>query len=257
MTHLSRPLLLLLSVCVTGLLVVLWQLIADAGLVSRVFLPGPDRAWAALVNGFATGRLPGLWLGTIERMFYGWALASIIGIGLGAAIGVSPTARAYLSTLLELIRPLPASAIIPVAIAFLGLSETMVLSTIAFGALWPTLLATIHGFSTVHPRLYEVGEAMGMSKWATIWKISLPNSMADILAALRLSMTVALILAVVGEMLASRDGLGSWILQAARSFRAQDLFAGVILLGVTGFVTSAILNLLEKRLLRWRPTGVN
>jgi sulfonate transport system permease protein len=257
MKYLPRPVLLLTSTGVTALLIVAWQALADAGLVSRVFLPGPDRAWAALVKGFGTGVLSNLWLGTVERMFYGWALASIIGIGLGAAIGISSAARAYLSTFLELIRPLPASAIIPVAIAFLGLSETMVLSIIAFGALWPTLLATIHGFSTVHPRLYEVSNALGMSKWETIWKISLPNSMADILAALRLSLTIALILAVVGEMLASRDGLGSWILLAARSFRAQDLYAGVILLGVTGFATSATLGLLERRLLHWRARGIN
>jgi sulfonate transport system permease protein len=71
---------------------------------------------------------------------------------------------------------------------------------------------------------------------------------------MRLGLTIALILAVVGEMLASRDGLGLWILLAARSFRAPDLFAGVIVLGLLGFVSAMILTVVEHRLLRWRAT---
>lgn len=250
-----RLLSLALSFIVAVGFVVAWQVIADAKLVSPVFLPGPDRAWTALVDGFLNGTLLVKWAGTIERMVYGWLLASVLGICIGALIGISATAKAYLSTTIELIRPLPASAVIPVAIAFLGLTEGMVLSVIAFGAVWPTLLATVYGFSTVHPRIYEVSAALGMSRMSVIRKIALPHSMPGILAAVRLSLTIALILSVVGEMLASREGLGSWILLAARSFRSQDLFAGVILLGFTGFVSAMVLNVLDARLLRWRSEG--
>lgn len=242
------------SIAVGALIVAGWQFAADAKLVSPVFLPGPDRAWTALVRGFASGTLEPKLLGTIERMFYGWLLASLVGVALGALIGISAVARAYLAPMLEFLRPLPASAIIPVAIALLGLSEGMVLAVIAFGALWPMLLATIHGFAAVEPRLYEVSRALGLSRWSVIWKIALPSALPDILAGMRLGLTIALILAVVGEMLASRDGLGLWILLSARSFRAPDLFAGVILLGLVGFVSAMILTLIEHRLLRWRAT---
>ncbi len=242
------------SIAVGALIVAGWQFAADAKLVSPVFLPGPDRAWIALVRGFASGTLEPKLLGTIERMFYGWLLASLVGVALGALIGISAVARAYLAPMLEFLRPLPASAIIPVAIALLGLSEGMVLAVIAFGALWPMLLATIHGFAAVEPRLYEVSRALGLSRWSVIWKIALPSALPDILAGMRLGLTIALILAVVGEMLASRDGLGLWILLSARSFRAPDLFAGVILLGLVGFVSAMILTMIEHRLLRWRAT---
>jgi ABC-type nitrate/sulfonate/bicarbonate transport system permease component len=240
------------SLLVGATLIGLWQYIADARLVSPVFLPGPDRAWDALVRGFATGDLEWKLLGTVERMIYGWLLASFVGIALGALIGISPAARAYLGPMLEFLRPLPASAIIPVAIALLGLSDSMVLAVIAFGALWPMLLSTIHGFAAVEPRLYEVARLLGLSHWEVIRKIALPNAMPDILAGMRLGLTVALILAVVGEMLASRDGLGLWILLSARSFRAPDLFAGVILLGSIGYVSALILGAVESRVLRWR-----
>jgi ABC-type nitrate/sulfonate/bicarbonate transport system permease component len=189
---------------------------------------------------------------TIERMIYGWLLASLVGVVLGAAIGTSRLLRAYVVPTLEFLRPLPASAIIPVAIAILGLSEPMALAVIAFGSLWPVLLATIHGFSAVEPRLYEVGRALGLSRASVILKIALPSASPDILAGMRLGLTVALILSVVCEMLAGRDGLGHWILLSARSFRAPDLYAGVILLGALGYVSSVAIAALERRLLIWR-----
>ncbi len=190
-------------------------------------------------------------LATIERMFWGWLVASLVGIVLGAAIGISANLRDFLGPTLEFLRPLPASAIIPVAIALLGLSDGMVLSVIVFGALWPVLLSTIHGFASVEPTLYEVGRALGLSRGATIVKIALPSASPDILGGMRLGLTVALIVAIVCEMLAGRDGLGNWILLAARAFRAPDLYAGVILLAALGCLTSFALAGVEARLLRW------
>lgn len=242
----------LASLAVAAGFVLLWQWIADHKLISPVFLPGPDRAWAALVKGMQNGDLAAKLLATVERMIYGWLLASIIGIGLGAAIGTSRPLREYLAPMVEFLRPLPASAIIPVAIAILGLSDPMALAVIAFGSLWPVLLATIHGFSAVEPRLYEVGRALGLSRGAVIFKIALPSASPDILAGMRLGLTVALILSVVCEMIAGRDGLGNWILLAARSFRAPDLYAGVILLALLGYVTTVAIGALEAQLLVWR-----
>ena len=101
--------------------VALWQLVASFKLVSPVFLPGPDRAWASLVRGFTAGDLASKTLGTLEHMAYGWLAASIVGIALGAMIGSSRTMRGYVAPSLEFLRPLPASAIIPLAIALFGL----------------------------------------------------------------------------------------------------------------------------------------
>lgn len=248
----ARILWLVASFVTAALFVWLWQFVADHKLVNPVFLPGPDKAWAALVRGFTTGDLAAKLLATVERMFWGWLIASLAGIALGAAIGTSPRLRAYLAPMLEFLRPLPASATIPVAIALIGLSDGMVLAVIAFGALWPVLLATIHGFSAVEPRLYEVGKALGLSRASVIGKIALPSASPDILAGMRLGLTVSLILSVVCEMIAGRDGLGNWILLAARSFRAPDLYAGVILLGVLGYLTSIVIEAVEGRLLSWR-----
>ena len=130
-------------------------MIANLKLVSPVFLPGPDRAWASLVRGFSSGDLWSKLAGTLEHMAYGWLAASIAGIAIGAIIGSSRTMRTYVAPSLEFLRPLPVSAIIPVAIAMLGLTQAMALFVIAFGAIWPIMLATIHGFAAVEPRLFD------------------------------------------------------------------------------------------------------
>src|SRR5690606_472523 len=99
--------------------------------------------------------------------------------------------------LLEFLRPLPVSAVIPVSIAAFGLSETMATFVIAFGTLWPMLLATVHGVSDIHPRLIETTRILRISKLAMIAKVALPAALPDIVAGMRISVTVALILAVV------------------------------------------------------------
>ncbi|MGD9920319.1 MAG: ABC transporter permease [Pseudorhodoplanes sp.] len=243
---------LLASFGVSLLFILLWYVVARARLVSPVFLPGPERTWDALVYGLTEGDLLAKTAATIERMIYGWLLASLVGIVLGAAVGVSQAARVYVEPTLEFLRPLPASAMMPVAIALFGLTNAMVLAVIAFGALWPMLLATVHGFAAVEPRLYQVSRALGLPRRDVIWKIALPSAMPDILAGMRVGLTIALILAVVGEMLASRPGLGQAILLAARSFQSADLYAGVVLLGLIGYVSNQLLSAAESRLLKWR-----
>ncbi len=238
-------------------LVALWWIASNAGWVSRVFLPTPQSTFASLLEGLnlwgeGGGELLGFTGATVGRMVQGWLLASLAGVLLGAAIGVSPVVRAWVQPTLEFVRPLPASALLPLAISIFGLNPGMVLFVVAFGAMWPVLLATVHGFAAVEPRLAEVARCLQLSRAAYVWKMGLPNAMPDILAGMRLALTIALIVAVVGEMIASQSGLGQAILLAARAFRASELFAGIVLLGLIGFASNALLAQAERRLLRWQ-----
>ncbi len=241
------------GLAVLALVIFCWARVTSAGLVSPVFLPSPERTWAAIAKGFQRGDLFAQTAQTVRRMIYGWGLASLIGVALGAVIGASQTARTWFAPTLELIRPLPASAVAPVAVVFLGLTDQMVLALIAFGSVWPMLLTTIHGFAHVHPRLREVSRSLGFGPLSFIFKIALPAALPDILSGLRLGLTVALILAVVGEMITAQGGLGARILLAARGFRSAEIFAGVALLGMIGLVSNGLLALVEARALRWKP----
>ncbi|MBZ0162743.1 MAG: ABC transporter permease [Notoacmeibacter sp.] len=191
-------------------------------------------------------------LATLRRMLFGWFFACAVGITLGALVGSSATLKVYFAPMLEALRPLPASSLIPLFIAVVGLSEGMILGVIAFGALWPLLLSTIHGMASVEPLLHEVGSALAMRKRDVLRKISLPNAMPDILAAMRLSLTISLILAVVCEMLTGSEGLGQWLLATSRAFASAKMFAGIVILGLMGYASNALLNAVEKRLLRWK-----
>lgn len=253
MKSLGKILWPLASIAVAVAFVGLWQWIASQGYVSRVFLPGPDRAFNALTRDYHSGKLLTEVGETVMRMIYGWLIASIAGVAIGAAIGISPWARTWIAPSLELIRPLPASAIAPVAIVFLGMTDEMILTLIAFGSIWPMLLTTVHGFSNAHPRLDEVARVFRLNRFQRIWKIALPAALPDILGGLRLGLTIALILAVVGEMITVQGGLGSRILLAARAFRAPDIFAGVIMLGLIGLISNIALTAAERHLLRWQP----
>jgi ABC-type nitrate/sulfonate/bicarbonate transport system permease component len=234
------------------LLAALWWAASHGGWVSRAFLPTPEATWASLAEGLAEGELLAFSAATVTRMLLGWGLACVAGVLLGCLIGLSARARAWLLPTLEGLRPLPASAVMPLAIAVFGLSAPMVLAVVAFGAMWPVLLGTVHGLGAVHPRLREVAQALQLTRRAFVWQIGLPNALPDILAGARLALTVALIVSVVGEMIASQPGLGQAILLAARAFRASELFAGIALLGVLGFVSNALLAGLERRLMPWQ-----
>jgi ABC-type nitrate/sulfonate/bicarbonate transport system permease component len=242
----------LASLGVLAALIALWAEIAALKLVPPLFLPAPLRAGQALIAGFSRGDLTNKLEGTLAHMAAGWLVASLIGVALGGLIGSSGRARDYVAPTLEFLRPLPASAVIPVAIAIFGLTPQMAVGVIAFGSIWPMLLATLHGFAHVEPRLREVARALHISPLGFAFKIALPSALPDIFAGLRLGLTVALILSVVCEMIAGLDGLGSWELLAARGYRSADIFAGVLLLGAVGLIANAALSAAEARALRWR-----
>jgi sulfonate transport system permease protein len=243
------------SIGFLALIVLVWKLVTDAGLVNPMFLPGPDRAFSTLVGWIMTGELWDPLAKTVWRMFSGWIAASVIGIAVGAAIASSALARDLFQPTAEFLRPLPASAILPPAILLLGLSDRMIVAVIAFGSVWPILLGAIHGFRALDPRLVEVSRMLGFSAAQRALKFQFPNALPEIFAGMRVSLALALILAVVAEMISSQPGLGHMVLVAARAFRPADIFAGIFVLGALGFTTNYFMQLLEARLLRWRPSA--
>jgi sulfonate transport system permease protein len=236
-------------------LLALWQALASAKVISPLFFPSPVRTLEALWSQIYHGQLWDPMTSTISRMAWGWFVASVLGVLLGALISSSDVVRRMTHPILEFMRPLPASAIIPVAILAFGLSSTMSTSVIAFGSIWPVLLASVQGFSAVDERLREVASVMRLGTLERFLKVSLPSAMPGILAGARVGLSVALILAVVTEMQASLMGIGQNILMAQRSFKTPDLYAGVVVLGGIGFVTSALIQALENRVLRWRNSS--
>lgn len=247
----KRIVLALILPCV---LLAAWQFAAAMEWLSPAYFPAPSLTFEALAESITTGALWKPFAATALRMFEGWVVASFLGVLLGAVIGSSATARDYLRPTLEFLRPFPASAIIPPATLILGLSNVMAVWVIAFGSVWPVLLGTLHGFASIEPRLKEVSQALEISPVSYLRKVAFPSALPDIFTGVRISLSIALILAVVVEMQAAQPGLGQNILLAQRMFRSPELYAGIFVLGLFGFVASWVLDRTERRLLAWKSS---
>jgi len=229
-----------------------WQYSVDQRILSPIFVASPSSIGSALTSLALSGDLWGALEPTLWRMLGGWGAASVLGIALGAVVGLSSRLALYLNSTLEFFRQLPAAVVIPPAILLLGLSEQMMISVIAFGAAWPILLATVHGFGSIDHRLREVALMMEMTAPAFFWKVALPAATPDILAGVRISLAIALILTIVVEMQAGLPGMGRLILVAQRGYRAPDLYAGIVVLGALGLLLNMLAAGGERYLLRWR-----
>jgi ABC-type nitrate/sulfonate/bicarbonate transport system permease component len=238
-----------------GCLLLVWYAVVAAHLVQTAFIPPPYAVYQSLVSGFSTGTLSTATFNTVVAMLVGWFACSVLGIILGSIIGIWPLARQSIGPVLEIFRPMPPAAVIPLAIAILGLTQSMSLCVVIFGAIWPALLATVHGFSSIEPRLREVSRALDMSPLSFIWKIALPHATPDIIAGMRLSLVVSLVLVVITDMITGRTGLGSLVVLASRTFDMAGLFGGLILLSLVGFISNAAIQAVERRLLRYKAAA--
>jgi ABC-type nitrate/sulfonate/bicarbonate transport system permease component len=251
-----RRILFPLAACAFAIVMLLiWQAAAQARWVNPIFFPSPGRILEVLWQQVRAGAIWEPLGATSMRMLVGWAAALVLGISLGALISSSHAVSEYLESSLEFLRTLPASAVLPFFVAFLGLTPQMIMAIIVFGAIWPVLLSSLHGFRSLEPRLVEVGSCFGLTRWEQLVKIKIPSAIPDILAGARVSLAFALILAIVAEMLSSQQGLGYSILLASRSFKSADLYAGIVILGAVGLVCAVALTTFESRLLRWRPSN--
>jgi ABC-type nitrate/sulfonate/bicarbonate transport system permease component len=199
-----------------------------------------------LGGGFVEHALPSL-----GRMVTGYLVGAVVGVVLGIALGLSRWARRLLGPSVEFLRALPAVALIPFGIVVFGVDTTMKVFIIALGSCFPVVLNTADGVRSVEPTLMDVSRSFGFTRAERLWRVTLPSASPQIFAGLRTSLALALILMVVSEMVASTNGIGYSILQAQRLFATADMWAGILLLGLLGYVINLILVLVEKRVLAW------
>jgi sulfonate transport system permease protein len=240
------------TILLPAIILTLWQFAWSKGWLPRLFLPAPSEIWMSLTGIAESGELALAATDTTLRLLFGWVVASLLGIALGILVGSNRFAHRLLNPTLEFVRSLPASALIPLLILIMGLTDHMIVVVIALGSLWPVLLGTIAGVRAVDPRLREVAAGLEMSRARIITRIALPAALPDMLAGLRLGLTLALVLCVVAEMITMSRGLGGQILLASRNFRAADLFAGILVIGATGLVLDLCIGAIERWCLRWQ-----
>ena len=209
------------------------------------WLSGPASS-LFLTSSVATDVVPSL-----GRLLGGWLLAVVAGVGLGTAVGLVRNLADYLDPVIEFVRAIPPPALIPPFIVLLGLGSDMKIALIAVGVVWPILLNTIDGVRSVDPVLVDTGRTLRTGRWRRLAYIVLPSASPRIFAGLRVSLSLSLILMVISEMVAATGGIGFTIVQAERSFAIKQMWAGIVLLGVLGYLLNTLLLLVERRVLAW------
>ncbi|SDJ74249.1 ABC transporter permease [Nonomuraea jiangxiensis] len=196
-------------------------------------------------------RVGGDVLPSLGRMFAGYAIAVVVGMVLGTALGLSRLLRTAADPVVQFLRALPPPALIPFALLLFGAGDWSKVFIIALGTVWPILLNTIDGVRGVESQLLDAARSFQIPAGARLTRIVLPAATPRIFAGMRTSLSIAIILMVVSEMVASDNGIGYFVLESQRSFAIPEMWTGIVLLGVLGFVLNWLFVVMEARVLFW------
>jgi NitT/TauT family transport system permease protein len=218
-----------------------------------VFLMMWDFAFGGVYDDAFSASLPIHFWKSVERVYGGFLCAALVGITLGLMIGRIRVIRIMLDPMLSLLRPIPVTAWLPLSMIFFGLGAKSAIFLVFLGAFYPILLNTIFGVKSVDPRLFEAAEMLGCSGSQLFRSVVLPAALPNIFNGLRLGASFAWILIVVGEMTGVPEGLGAVIMDGRSLSRTDLVITGMIIIGLTGFVSDRILLLVSNYFLRWSP----
>lgn len=192
-------------------------------------------------------------LKSMERVYGGFFLAALIGIPLGLMIGRIKILRELLDPTINLLRPIPVTAWLPLSMIFFGLGPNAAIFLVFLGAFYPILLNTTFGVRSVDPRLFEAAAMLGCTGSAMFQQVIFPASLPAIFNGLRIAHGFAWILIVVGEMTGVPTGLGSVVMDGRTLSRTDLVVTGMIVIGACGFITDRLIVLIGNRVLKWSP----
>jgi ABC-type nitrate/sulfonate/bicarbonate transport system permease component len=229
-----------------------WQALVSFGIVSPVFLPSPVEVATALVELARTGRLWDDLSISLYRIGIGWTLGTLCGVAAGTAMALFSLARSVGVPLVSALFPIPKIALLPLLILWLGIGETSKVATIALGVFFPTAIAAYTGIDNVPRSLIRMAQSFDVPFASIVRTIALPGALPSVLAGMRISASIALLLVVSAEMIGAERGIGAFVLSAGNLMQTDQLMAGVTVLSCLGLAVGTTLSRLEKALLGWR-----
>ena len=250
----------LLALVVPLALLLGWHLAVKAGMTRLI--PSPADVAEYMVD-FAVG---GIWddafsatlhihlFASMTRVYGGFALAALVAVPLGLLIGRNEKVRGLLDPFLQLMRPIPVTAWLPLSMILFGLGARSAFFLVFLGAFYPILLNTVFGVRSVEKRLFEAASMLGCSGTAQFFRVVLPASLPSIFTGLRLGLGLAWFVIVVGEMTGVPQGLGAVIMDGRTLSRTELVICGMIVIGIAGFISDRIIVAVMNRLLRWSPS---
>jgi ABC-type nitrate/sulfonate/bicarbonate transport system permease component len=240
---------ILFALALPCLLVGVWWLASDSS--TSVFAPPLRTILSRFDDVWTPDRLRADVVPSVARLAAGYAAAAVVGVAVGTGIGASRTARAVCEPALEFLRAVPPPVLVPVIMLFAGIGDTMKITVIASGCVWPVLLNTVAGVRAVDAVATETARSYGIRGVARFRYLVLPSASPQIFAGLRQALSIGVILMVISEMFAASNGLGYAVVQFQRSFAVPEMWTGILVLGLLGVVLALIFGLVERRALAW------
>ncbi len=236
------------------LFVVLVTLLAEAGV--RAFdyetsIARPSSTLQALADELSSGALSGEIGETLTAYLEGLALAIVIGVAAGLLIGSSRTLLDATSVVIEFLRPIPAVALVPLAILFFGLGIPARRFVIAYAAAWPILINTLYGVRGGDRMLHDVARTSGVGRTGRLFRVTLPAALPSIAIGIRVSAAIALLVCVTAEFVTGTDGVGAYMERQQIANRLPEMYAAIVLVGLLGYLINLGLQVIERRALFW------
>lgn len=189
---------------------------------------------------------------SLRNLLLGFLLALVIGVLGGILLAVVPALELITDPYLQFLRALPGIALLPTLLIMFGTGDAAKIALIAYGATWPILLNTVDGIRAIPIQIVESARSYRVTRSNFLFRVILPGAFPQMSVGIRLSLSISLILMVGSEMYGTLRGVGAFVLNAKESFRVADMWSGVILLGIIGYLLSVGYSMAEDRLLRWR-----
>jgi NitT/TauT family transport system permease protein len=195
-------------------------------------------------------------LASVSRVYGGFALALVVALPLGIMIGRVPLVRQTVDPMLQILRPIPVTAWLPLAMIMFGIGPRSAFFLVFLGAFYPILVNTVFGVRSVEQRLFEAASMLGCQGSAQFAKVVLPAALPAIFTGLRLGLGFAWVVIVIGEMTGVPTGLGAMIMEARQLSRTEIVICGMVTIGIAGFISDRLVTLIGRRLLSWSPNHV-
>ena len=227
------------------------QVAAVSGVVSSVILPPPTEVGSVLSKIIFSGAFVTPMVQTLGLLFAGYVIGCGVAVVIGILMGYFRPIYNLFEPLIELLRPIPKPALLPALMLFLGLGWTMKISIVALAAFFPVVINTVQGARSVDPTLTDTARMFGYRTVAVLWKVVLPATMPFILAGMKISLGVGLVVVIMAEMLAENGGVGAILIDMQRGFQVRDTYAWLAILAALGLGLNALFTWGARRATFW------
>jgi ABC-type nitrate/sulfonate/bicarbonate transport system permease component len=232
-------------------LALLWEAVARAGLYQPLFFPRFSVVLETFWDLVASGVIPHHIAASLTNMFAGYFLAAAVVIPFGVLAGYSRAVYNCSEPAIELIRPLPATAIIPLAMMFIGVGPLEQIFVIFFSCSRIMVVNAIYGARSVDPRLIETARSYGYSGLKLVLRVVLPSALPQIMTGMRISLAIAVIIIIAAEFMGSSEGIGFFTISMQRDYSTPAMYAGVLSLCILGYLLSRLFLLVEWQTMGW------